>query len=122
MGNRTAFALLASVFTSWLLQSPHWQVWFGIDLMVLSAILRRNMGAADKLICLLFPVAWVSYCLPEWDRYNGSAAVVVLQLLLTFPVRKFQRIFGSVSHGSTKVNILSPSSHGALKGTCRADF
>lgn len=116
MGDRTAFALLASAFVSWWVQSPHWQIWASLDFAVLSVIIRPNMGVADKLIAALFPVAWVSYCLPEWDRYNGSAAVVALQLYLTFPVTKIQRIMGKVSHGSLRtVNARSSTFDGTLE-------
>jgi hypothetical protein len=94
-GNRTACALLASVglcmaFTY--LHVPfHFILWLLIDLAVIRVIIRPTMTAADCVILALFFPAWVSYLLPDAERFRISFIVVVAQLLLTFPAEMLRR-------------------------------
>jgi hypothetical protein len=89
-GNRTAWALLASVglcFAFDYAQVPfNFVVWTLIDLAVVGAIIRPKMTAADCVIIALFVPAWCFYLLPADTRFWGSFVVVVAQLVLTFPV------------------------------------
>ena len=61
-------------------------VWMLIDLAVVAVIIRPAMTAADCIVIALFIPAWCFYLLPAETRFAGSFAVVVAQLVLTFPV------------------------------------
>lgn len=88
-GNRTAWALLASV--AMCIGLDHFAVpfnfvlWILIDLVVILFIIRPTMTATDCVILALFVPAWVFYLLPPEPRFLGGFVVVVMQLLLTFP-------------------------------------
>lgn len=107
MGNRTALVLLCSFFSG---KGVEWGIYpnapdyvniclIGIDLCALRFIVRRNMGIADECIAALFLVAWLGYALDEEARYNFAWVCVVLQMLLTFPLRGIQKGLKEVSHG-----------------------
>ncbi len=102
--NRTPWALLAGVVLCKALD--HYGVefnflfWWLIDVLVISIIVPidagfnirravRHMSRADMSIVLLFPVAWLVYLTPDPWRFYGSTAVVIAQLLLTFPFARF---------------------------------
>jgi hypothetical protein len=53
------------------------------DIVVVWFLLRAEMTNADVVIIALFIPAWVFYLLPDQQRYAGSAAVVIAQLLLS---------------------------------------
>jgi hypothetical protein len=88
-GNRTAWALLASVglcFGFGYAEVPfNFVVWVLIDLAVALTIIRPTMTKADCVILALFIPAWCFYLLPPDTRFWGSFVVVVAQLVLTFP-------------------------------------
>jgi hypothetical protein len=104
MGNRTAIPLLLSTVAAYMLDSEpfHWQLCVLLDCAVIVCVSRRNMPLADKIILALLIPAWVSYALPDPWKYWGSSAVVILQLLLTIPLSKHQKIGGMVSHGPVR--------------------
>jgi hypothetical protein len=89
-GNRTAWALLASVGLCFAFDHfgvPfNFVVWMLIDLAVVAVIIRPTMTAVDCIVIALFIPAWCFYLLPAETRFAGSFAVVVAQLVLTFPV------------------------------------
>lgn len=89
-GNRTAWALLASVGLCFALsyaQVPFsFILWLMIDLAVVLVIIRPAMTKTDCVIIALFIPAWCFYLLPPDTRFWGSFVVVVAQLVLTFPV------------------------------------
>lgn len=100
-GNRTAWALLASVglcFGFEYFAIPfNFVVWMLIDLAVVAAIIRPAMTAADCVILALFIPAWCFYLLPPDTRFVGSFVVVVAQLALTFPVEPLRRALAHLS-------------------------
>jgi hypothetical protein len=89
-GNRTAWALLASVAMCLALDSAriefNFVVWMLIDLAVIFVIVRPGMTYSDVVILALFIPAWAFYVMPDPARFWGSFAVVVAQLLLCAPV------------------------------------
>ena len=89
-GNRTAWALLASVglcFAFDYARVPfNFVLWLLIDLGVVLVIIRPRMTKTDCVILALFIPAWCFYLLPPDTRFWGSFVVVVAQLALTFPV------------------------------------
>jgi hypothetical protein len=89
-GNRTAWALLASVGLCIGLDAAQvpfsFPLWLLIDLAVVLVIIRPQMSAADCLVLALFIPAWVAYLLPDDQRFHLSSFVVIAQLLLTLPV------------------------------------
>jgi hypothetical protein len=94
-GNRTAWALLASV--GMCLGLEHFAVpfnfflWLLIDLAVILIIIRPEMTVADVVVLALFIPAWVSYLLPPEPRFGVSMAVVIAQLALVFPAETVRR-------------------------------
>lgn len=97
--------LLASVATCIFLTSKGVQfnflLWLMIDLIVLAGILidkiqlrspiivyRIDITARDVVILALFAPAWVFYIHEPETREQGTFAVVVAQLFLTFPVAR----------------------------------
>jgi hypothetical protein len=88
-GNRTAVVLLASVLLCIGLDQAevafNFLFWVLIDCVVILAIVRRGMTYADVAVIALFAPAWVFYLLPDPMRFYGSMAVVIGQLVLTFP-------------------------------------
>lgn len=103
-GSRTAWALLASYAYAWFvgdyLQVPFWAPeWVMADLFVMRVILSPNAGLAEDLIAALMIPAWIGYALGQHLNYDIGMGVVALQFLLCLPVRKWQRIIFSVSHG-----------------------
>lgn len=98
-GNRTAWALLASVGLCLAFDHfgvPfHFILWLLIDLAVILAIIRPAMTTADVVIVALFIPAWVAYLLPEGPRFELGFLVVVAQLLLTFPAVTVHRAIQS---------------------------
>ncbi len=89
-GNRTAWALLASVaFTSGITLAGvpfHPVLWMMIDLMVILAILHPKMTLCDLAVIALFIPAWALYALmPPWAP-DVVTLIVVAQFLMTFPV------------------------------------
>lgn len=94
-GNRTAWALLASVGLCFALEQAqvafHLCLWVLIDLGIIAAIIRPSMTNTDVLIVALFIPAWVFYLAPDPARFIGSSAVVVAQLALCFPAKRTWR-------------------------------
>lgn len=113
MGDRTAIALLCSLFAALSVQEylepfhPHYTDYalVCLDLVVLSTILRPNMRMADELIAALFLVSWFGIVASRMGygddglRYQASWACVVLQFILCFPVAKLQKGLELFSHG-----------------------
>ncbi|MEW9855937.1 hypothetical protein [Novosphingobium sp. M1R2S20] len=106
MGNRTAWALLASYVYAcgleWLGVPFSLPLWIAADLFVLAVIVRPNMSLADELIAVLFLPSWWGYAAEPVLRYEIGMGAVFLQFLLCLPVCKPQGTTGSVSHGSIK--------------------
>lgn len=102
-GNRTAWILLASVGLCLALdryQVPfNFVLWLLIDLVVILAILRPDLTKADCVVLALFVPAWVFYLMPPDTRFTGSFAVVVAQLLLTFPAEAMRKGVKRFYHG-----------------------
>jgi hypothetical protein len=98
-GNRTAWALLASVALCLGLDSAgvpfNFVLWLLIDLVVILVIIRPTMTVADCVILALFIPAWVGYLLPDAQRFQIGFVVVVAQLLLTFPAETVRRALTS---------------------------
>lgn len=100
-GNRTAWALLASVAyclaMDWLGVAFNPFLWLMVDLAVCLAILlpvipkfarffpKLRVSSADVAILALFGPAWIGYLMEPDVRYQIGFAVVVTQLLVTFP-------------------------------------
>lgn len=103
MWDRMAWVLLAGHCAAQVLIDRgvpfEWFIWFPIDLCILAVVARANVDLADALIIALFPIAWIGYDHDGWLGYYLVLAVVELQLLLTFPLSKLQKIGGSVTHG-----------------------
>lgn len=101
MGNRTAWALLAGVSFSRVMDAMPFNPleWVAVDALMLAAIIRRNMTMADMMICCLFVMAWAFYMLPDPMRHDGTTIIVIAQMLLTFPLLKTQRSLHTYSHG-----------------------
>lgn len=103
MWDRTAWALLIGHSLAQALIDRgvtfDWTIWGPIDLGILMVIAQPNMKLADMIIAGLFPLAWIGYEMDGWAGYYLVLAVVELQLLLTFPLSKLQKIGGSVTHG-----------------------
>jgi hypothetical protein len=99
-GNRTAWALLASVGLclgfEYLGVPFHFILWLLIDLAVILVIIRPEMTATDCIILALFMPAWVGYLLPEEPRFQLGFVVVVAQLALTFPAATVRRAIVSL--------------------------
>lgn len=100
-GNRTAFALLASVLICLAMnygEVPfNFVVWMLIDLVIVLAIIHPKMTKVDCVILALFIPAWCFYLLPADTRFWGTFVVVVAQLTLTFPVDAARRVLTNVS-------------------------
>lgn len=94
-GNRTAWALLASLGLCVAFDHAgvpfSFPLWLLIDLAVILVIIRPNTSVADCFILALFIPAWVGYLLPDAQRFQIGFVVVVAQLLLTFPAAKLWR-------------------------------
>ncbi len=106
--NRTVWALLAGIAVSKTLDWRGFEfdrsAWMMLDLLVIAAIVPYKWGdrimtawgrmsKVDMSIVLLFPLAWMVYLTPDPWRYYGSVSVVIAQLLLTFPWRRFYARF-----------------------------
>ena len=95
LGNRTAWALLASVALcltlDWAGAVFHLLFWMLIDFAVILFVVRPKMTVSDCLIVALFVPAWALYLLPDPVRHEGSRIIVIAQFLLTFPLRRFWR-------------------------------
>lgn len=97
--NRAPLALLASLALCVLVLEPlgmpfDWVLWVGIDLAVIAALLRHPVSdtpTRDIVILSLFVPAWVFYSMEPPVRFQGGLAVVITQLLLTFPAEDLQR-------------------------------
>lgn len=108
-GNRTAWALLASLALCLGLSAAGAQfvplVWVAIDLAVIGFIASSGLSAADCIIIALFIPAWAGYALPQDERFVVGTLAVSAQLLMTFPivivwkrVREFNRQFNPWDH------------------------
>lgn len=97
--SRTPLALLASVALCVFVLEPfevpfNWVLWGAIDIAVVAAIWRvpfSDLPTRDLVILSLFVPAWCFYTMEPDVRAQGSLAVVVTQLLLTFPAEEMQR-------------------------------
>jgi hypothetical protein len=87
-GNRTAWALLASVGLCFVFDYAgvpfSFPLWLLIDLAVILAIIHPRMSKADCIVVALFVPAWVGYLLPDQQRFQMCLWVVVTQLALTY--------------------------------------
>ncbi len=103
MWDRTAWALLVGHSLAQALIDRgvpfEWTLWLPIDLCILAAIARSNMKLVDVLIVGLFPLAWIGYEMDGWAGYYLVLAVVELQLLLTLPLAKLQKVGWDITHG-----------------------
>jgi hypothetical protein len=98
-GNRTAWALLSSLGLCLLSDGMGWDrppfVLLLIDAAVIAFIFSSwPPKASDIVITSLFIPAWAGYLMPEDTRFQIGFAVVVLQLILTFPLFMFLRGMG----------------------------
>lgn len=93
-GNRTSWALLASVGLCLLSDQYGWYrpplVLALIDVVVMSFILSTpQLKISDIFVVVLFFPALAAYTQPAATRDPVLYVVVVLQLMLTFPLRQF---------------------------------
>lgn len=109
--NRAPWALLASLAVCLFVLEPfkvpfNPVIWIAIDLAVAAAIIRfpmSDMPTRDIVVLALFFPGLAFYTMEPEVRYQGGLAVVITQLLLTFPavgVRDWLRARLNRGHGN----------------------